>query len=955
MAKLKELLFKPKWQHKDPAVRSRAVAQHSEAALVEALPEIARNDPSADVRLQAVRRLDDLYHLMRVAAEDNDDKVRDQAYRGYRAMLAGEHRSNPSLAERLEIIPRLDDVAMIEYLAVSGQEEAVREAAIVKVSRQGLLGDIAINESSPKLRRLAASQIEQRSTLERVAETSRRHDKRVYRLVTDRLAATGDTDPNRAAEADALALCKAVDELSRSDTFKEQKAERLAELQSQWDALPEAVRDKHRQRFEGASRIVIRTVEAQPASRSDETPEVRALKLELDSALTEAHDANEEMGLHPLQLLVDRLAKLESPVAEHLDDDAQRRLTTSRERLESLRQRVLEAHPVNPRLMALVEQVESLPNNRVNPRQLGQLSERWDQAWKAMPHSTPNDHGLADRFKAAIARHEDVLGRRAEQRDQALDRLDEEVGSLEQHLEDGDLAQAARQHQRLAQTLNLIGSHPRTENTDFRARLNAARGRLHEVRDWQHWANNEVRIRLCEEVEALAGSGLHPDAVAEKIKGLRAEWRELADSEKLPGDNPKRMPAPGLYRRFQAACNKAFKPAKQFFEKRDEVRQHHLEDMEALATQIEAAVADRSIDDFKLLERLVRDGRRTMRDLVNVPPKARGPMSRRLREGANALDERLEEQYQVVERRKQRLIDEVAALDAESDLEQAISAAKDAQRRWQEAGHTRRRREQKLWKEFRAASDRVFNRLSEQRAEERAEEQARYASLDQILEEAEAVLGRAADEVDQVESHLRRLRDDWRRIGLVHRPREQRFQDLCRRIEDVASSAVAEQALARQRAMRELAGLCRQAETRWFGATVDLDALRRQGDELIGDTPPPAPLAERWQAALEGDAPSDDEIQAQVEAGRQICIELEFLSGVESPAEFQQQRMDYQVSRLSRRMSGEQTMKPREEADVLEQRWYACGPLPPDEAEALTGRFHEAVSRLDEDLRKQAG
>ena len=44
---------------------------------------------------------------------------------------------------------------------------------------------------------------------------------------------------------------------------------------------------------------------------------------------------------------------------------------------------------------------------------------------------------------------------------------------------------------------------------------------------WQRWSGNKVRGRLCDEAEALHGSGLHPDALATRVKELQAEWARI--------------------------------------------------------------------------------------------------------------------------------------------------------------------------------------------------------------------------------------------------------------------------------------------------------------------------------------------------------------------------------------------------------------------------------------------
>ncbi|MDX1569951.1 MAG: DUF349 domain-containing protein [Xanthomonadales bacterium] len=947
MAKLKELLFKPKWQHKDARVRERSVAHEEDPRLVEALPDIARSDPSPRVRLQAVRRIHDLYHLMRIAAEDDDAAVRDAAYRGYRELLTGTGSVALDLEQRLELVPRLDDDDLIEHLARHAEPVEVRRAAVAKVRRQGLLGDIAIEDPDGELRRQALERIEQSSTLERVAEAVRKRDKSLHRAALARLERDSDAGGQLSRES-ITALCEEAEALSRSGAPPEEKAKRLTALETAWADHPEALRQPLQRRFDGACHIIRRTLEAKDESDSGETPELRALRSEFDAAIKEANELLDEPSLRLIEPTRNRLEGLRDPVGKELGEDALRRVDAAMERLSQVQEKLLAEQPVKPGLLALCRECEALDGERTSPRKIAGLEERWRKAWKQVERPSPNEEAVRERFNAALEQLREAQAKREEARETALNEIDAAVARLEERLDDGDLAQAAKAQQRINDLLDLIGHHPSVSSTEFKTRLHTARGRLHELRDWQHWANNKIRKNLCEEAEALPESGLHPDAVIAKIKSLRSQWRELNESEKLPGDNPKKLPAPGLYRRFQAACDRAFKPAKGFFEKRDEVRKNHYEELKALAERIEAAVENSDDLEWKDLEKLVGQGRGGLRRLPDIPPKRRGAMSRRRREGAPARDDRRGEHYKIVERRKERLIEEVEALDPNADLDAAINAAKDAQGRWRDAGLTRRGREQRLWKRFRAACDQVFDRLSEQRAEEKAEEKARLDAADDLLDELKETRRKAARAPEDARADLNRLQDQWRRQALHDRKRERIAQDLFEAIEADVEQALVNRELAERQALREITALCLAAEARWFDEDVALEKLRTDVEALTEGRELPRPLADRVTAAFD-DPPGDLDRLAEEnrQTGEELCVAAEFLAGIESPKAFRQQRMDYQVARLSRRMSGDDTQSLEDESAELESRWYECAPLDPDSAAALRERFERAMREID--------
>ena len=87
--KIARLFFKPKWQHRDAAIRRTAVANSSDAELVAALPMLCRNDTDAGVRQMALRRLNQYEAWRERSTGDSDSATRLLARNNYLALLLG--------------------------------------------------------------------------------------------------------------------------------------------------------------------------------------------------------------------------------------------------------------------------------------------------------------------------------------------------------------------------------------------------------------------------------------------------------------------------------------------------------------------------------------------------------------------------------------------------------------------------------------------------------------------------------------------------------------------------------------------------------------------------------------------------------------------------------------------------------------------------------------------------
>ncbi|MEM9533811.1 MAG: DUF349 domain-containing protein, partial [Pseudomonadota bacterium] len=581
----------------------------------------------------------------------------------------------------------------------------------------------------------------------------------------------------------------------------------------------------------------------------------------------------------------------------------------------------------DPSLLRLCEEAESKGGSRSS---LTQLRTKWQKAWQQLKTHNAAEQALKKRFDSALEAHAALRADAAQKREAAANALETALAELEQAVEAGDLQTAAKILERSQNNLKAAGGkHAR------QADLNELRGRVRELRQWQHWSNNEVRQRLVGHAEAIAGSGMHPDAVAARVKELRQRWKTLDASERLPGDRPGRLPNPKLFRQFQEACDAAFEPARPYFEKRAELRDEHLKELIGICETLEATESDGN--NWDELARQVGTARRSLRRLRKVPHKERAALARRLRAGADRLDELLKDHYEVVERRKQAVIRDVTTLIEEPDLKQAIDQAKAAQKRWQAAGRLPRRREQKLWETYRAAADQVFGRLDQEKAAQRAERAADREKLESLIAEARALDPTGAD----VGRAMDVLHQRWREAGAGDRRLEQQFSEVMEKVATAADRHRRGEAAGARERWRELAGQCHGIEQ---GKSGDLASLKVS----LEDSTMPAALRARCERIL-SDAPLDDaDRAAQHEALLELCIQAEFLAGLETPPDFSEARMAYQVKRLSDRMGGGgETLSMGDEADALEQRWLGLGPLPAG-GDGAQQRMLSALRKLDE-------
>ncbi|MBY6205444.1 DUF349 domain-containing protein [Halomonas denitrificans] len=879
---LKERLFGLPWEHKDTATRTRAVAEGADPRLRDALPRLASDDPEAAVRLAALKRMDDESHWLAARADDGDAGVRDAADRALVRLVA---EPGGDLEARRGWLKAVEDGNRLRQVAERAADEALRRDALARIQAQGFLGDRYCDEPSDALAAEILARLDQVSTLKRIADRLRTRHKQRHHAALERLASLEGDDRHETRDALALELIERIEQLARGQ-FTGDRAQRADALQRDWEQLADPD-PAHARRFDGAMRIVRRALEPRPEPATN-TPE--------------PSDAADDDVLHSL---VDRVQALAS---RPLGDDSEARLK--------------------------------------------QLVTEFEQAWKSL--EAPDDdarakmkhfHALADELRARLKPAAPARPAReptpapAGPDPESLEALDRALEAADAAIEHGEIPPASEAISRARSAHDRIPKKHRPR--DVEGRLNRMARRLKEMRDWQHWSNNKLRERLIQRAEDLDAAELHPDAITERLKELRERWRDLDRQEILPGEKRKFAAPHAQWRRFQAACKEAFEGAKPYLEKRTEAREASLDEVNEFLAAADQLVRDPEADRDALV-RHQRAARQVIRNLEQVPPKARGKVAKRLRALMDRISARLDEASEAIEQEKRRLVAEARKLAHEKDRAVAIDRAKALQAEWKKAGRGRRKVEDALWKEFREPIDPLFEGLKQERDERRQAEKAAVDALKSLCEKAE-VLAEADDaELDDAAGPLAGLEAEFNQHGRVPPALRKRMEAAIER----HRQRIRERDEARERAAQaHLEALTDALQSAW-GARAEGKAAQIDRPDVPEDDELARKLDARLDAFLADDATPDvlaEQVQRFTDQARQVCVEMECLSGLDTPAADKQLRMDYQLGRLAGRL-GEGAERPDldTERSDLRERWLNSFPHDPEAHGELEKRFAAA-------------
>ena len=882
---LARFFSKPRWQSKDTATRRHAVVNEQASELVAQLARIAREDADAGVRLAALKRLADPGLAQAMAQDDGDEGVRNAARNLFAELLTGTHAAAPSLADRIRLLRAQDDARLIEQIATQAPEAALRLAALARVERPALILERVTADADAAVRLAALERIDDESQLARISERARKGDKVISRLAGERLAALrigrGDVAE---ITVQARNLCEQLERLLREGDGDEQAATIAAAWQALGKNLPPALLARYqsaRELFElsrDPQRIAL--MRQRSEDRLHLSNELRAIEAGLRQAASAARE--------DLQQRFTDLAELHARYANDEDEfgaDVSVRFTRVGAQLATLA-----AMPVTAPAVAQAET------------------------------DTRHEQAAAERAaRSAAARAE------REQKDKELARqMQEAISATATAMAAGKSAEAHVQHEQLAKLRRQLGQVPAA----LREALADVESNYIRLADAQRWSDDKRRQQLCEELEVLPETGLHPDALATRLREIQAEWTTL---DRLEAHAARRND--GLARRFRALCQKAIAPAKPYFEKRDELRKQGSEETSQLIAEVRQAVAAED-PDWRALAAMRKRGVEGLRTLDRVNPRERKNLAAELKQVLGIIDERIKTQHAQVESAKAALIARAAALAEQADTRTAMNQARDLQKLWQAAGNGKRARDQAQWIVFRAAIDAVFARADSERAERTAQDRQAVEAATSLCAELEAMAS-ANGAVER--SEVQRIESAWRALAPGDAALRQRFQRAMDSLETLKARLDKDKRRARFDVWIAHYDLLRQFETR----QIDGEALTAARAQL-------APLvigADAFQARIEALADASAIAAADADELRDCMLEAEQLAGLESAEEDRQRRMDLQVEKLAARMRGVQAPAVAAALEELMTRWIELG-LPGDDDVEREARFKRAAAAI---------
>jgi len=953
-------LFRPKHKHSDAAVRAEAVRAMSgdDAKL---LADIARSDDDPQVRRIALDKLTDPDLLAELADTEPDPGVRAHARgravdRFLSAVMSGQGDVDgailwlaglgeqkplaqlacraPSAQHRRRALEKMSDPRALAEVVREAREQDVALGALARLEDVDVLRSLAMDLDSRDRGAAVVDRIEDDAALSALAARAKNKGVRARankRLLARRSAAADASaarseaavviEPQSWQQQQRVQLARLVEERSRGDEWVESQRE-VAAAEEIWQRLGPGEDADLAARFSAASRRYREQVER--------------------------HAPRQAAGAGPSNGAGARAGSGEAAVKAHEPEskqDVSRVPTAAPEEPTVPVRAAIAARPAE----AVVASAAEL--DAVTERFVARAPVERGADEDAAHHASADEHALheaADRDPAAedhfeVAPHEP-------DHDQAA----HEPGHDRAHEPDHDHA-----HEPGAPDLAAAHGHaaraagPVTEADRNLAALDALSADLER---------------------AVASDNLKLSTAEKKLKAADTKYPSLLV---LPhGLKRKAM------ERFQDARRHLFIKVGELREVEDWKRWANVPKQEELIRRVEGLVES---PDVGALAQQLKDAQAAWKDVGPAPREKGQELWQRFKTACDAVYDRVKVQRvsQTTEQKEHLRLKIELCVKAEEladsqDWGPAAEALKRLQAEWKTIGPVPRKQADEVWKRFRAACDRFFERRRPHVEKVLNERQANLDGKQALVKQAEALAAVAADvggdtevDWDAAVREVGDLRREWRRIGPVpqreYEPLNQRFMTACDAVAHHRDQARAQRKVARRGAVETI---CAEAEAaidsgaeglaeviqRARAAVRELEGegggvgeLRQRADALSRRA------IEQHPAAFKGTDLDPDQTRKRKERLFARVAELA-RSRTAEPAEpaatgaltAEQMAAKLRAALAERALGGVLTRDSKPVAQIVaeaRESWQRLGPLPGEAGEDLDRRFADACRR----------
>ena len=240
-----------------------------------------------------------------------------------------------------------------------------------------------------------------------------------------------------------------------------------------------------------------------------------------------------------------------------------------------------------------------------------------------------------------------------------------------------------------------------------------------EQRKASELANEEAKTKLCEEIETIKSDEIKTfadwNATTERIVELQKKWKEYGYASKKANTV--------LYNRFRKACDDFFAAKAAYFQRTKDELNSNLEKKTALCEKAESL---KNSDDVKKATDEIVKLQTEWKSIGSVPRKHSDALWQRFTSACNYFFDERKRQNKERHReeqgnldRKRDIIARLSELPKDGDRREIMPKIKELQAEWQTVGFVPFKMKDKIFTEYRAVCDALYDAYNQREARQR--------------------------------------------------------------------------------------------------------------------------------------------------------------------------------------------------------------------------------------------
>ena len=852
------------------------------------LLSILNDDSESALKHAAILRLSFCSKLVEIATSTPPHPLEAHARKRIGELLDANQVSLDALAK---------SVANQEHLiTLSGYSSTAGLALIHQFDDETLLLGIAKTAATTSIRQAAADKITSQDALIELQKVAKNKDKNVYKIVKAKLdvfkAERAEQEKHNEA---ARAICHQAQLLTKRD-LDEIFFARKSQIEAAWQPFAGTVPADIEDEFSAAMALSQQKIDAQQQAIAEQKAKLVAEQ----EAKSDIHATINMVRQHIAQLFAGAIIPVDAHTA--LTEAQQKHLSA----IEKAHANGLNTEKESQLFKDLTQHAQDLAKkieaNGTLQHLLDELKQAQDagseQVKKTLQNILTHTKALADKelpevvshAKTALKEWSTAAKQKASDLRSATDESFELIRRGNFAINNGQVRRAKAIFSDLEKRLAKLESIPSSLQNKYEEFKNS----LAALGDWHQFAVTPKKEALIEQMQQMLDATLHPKDLADKIKSLQEQWRELSRG----GQNDDST----LWEKFQELSQKAYEPCKIYFEEQNKILDDNLQNRQQLVEQLQTYLNDYDWDNAKWgdVEKTLRIAREAWQSYWPVPRKPNKPLQEQFDKIADGVYQNLNAEYERNRIKKQAIVDRAEkALSLENSSE-AIDLAKNLQAQWQSIGRSKAKADQDLWRQFRQHCDAIFDRRKQESAAEQDEREAAKTKAESILTKLEHILALGGEAFTQARAETEELIQEFKQLSELPRAHYKTInQAFTRTLERLHEKAEREKDQAKWVVWGQV--------LHTHHLVCELERARLSGQDG-------KPLAERIETALDtakkwpsdsvaafeqrlantAPAPTSDSTLAL----KLLCVRSEIANNTDTPEGDKALRMQYQVEQL---------------------------------------------------------